>query len=201
MFATLPTHLLVVDVEATCDDDNRLPKTEMEIIEIGAVMTTSADFRPVGEFAAFVRPTRHPRLTPFCQRLTTIRQSDVDRAAGFAEVIADFKRWIYSFEEVAWGSWGDYDRAQFELDCSRHRVLNPMPHRHVNLKEQFSATQGIAKKLGMAKALEHAGLSLVGTHHRGIDDTRNIARLLPYVFGRSDMGDGTSLTRRSAEPA
>jgi inhibitor of KinA sporulation pathway (predicted exonuclease) len=27
------------------------------------------------------------------------------------------------------------------------------------------------------------GLDLVGTHHRGIDDARNIARLLPYCLG------------------
>ena len=30
------------------------------------------------------------------------------------------------------------------------------------------------------KALAHVGLPLVGTHHRGIDDARNIARLLPH---------------------
>ncbi|MDF2697512.1 MAG: Inhibitor of the KinA pathway to sporulation, putative exonuclease, partial [Labilithrix sp.] len=33
-------------------------------------------------------------------------------------------------------------------------------------------------------ALEHAGLTLEGTHHRGIDDARNIARLLPWLLGR-----------------
>ena len=44
----------------------------------------------------------------------------------------------------------------------------------------FSAKQGIAKKPGMAGALAHVGIELTGTHHRGIDDARNIAKLLPW---------------------
>jgi inhibitor of KinA sporulation pathway (predicted exonuclease) len=46
----------------------------------------------------------------------------------------------------------------------------------------LSARQGLRKKLGMAKALRHVGLELQGTHHRGIDDARNIARLLPHCL-------------------
>jgi 3'-5' exoribonuclease 1 len=35
----------------------------------------------------------------------------------------------------------------------------------------------------MDGALRRVGLDLVGTHHRGIDDARNIARVLPYRLG------------------
>jgi inhibitor of KinA sporulation pathway (predicted exonuclease) len=35
----------------------------------------------------------------------------------------------------------------------------------------------------MAAALRRVGLPLRGTHHRGIDDARNIARLLPWIVG------------------
>lgn len=55
---------------------------------------------------------------------------------------------------------------------------------HVNLKNEFAAWKGV-RRCGMAKALEHLGLPLVGTHHRGIDDARNIARIaqtmLPHL--------------------
>lgn len=43
--------------------------------------------------------------------------------------------------------------------------------------------QGLAKKPGLDQAVKLAGLQFTGTHHRGIDDARNIARLLPYIFG------------------
>lgn len=40
------------------------------------------------------------------------------------------------------------------------------------------------KSCGMARALEIAGLPLEGTHHRGADDARNIARLAALVLPR-----------------
>ncbi len=47
----------------------------------------------------------------------------------------------------------------------------------------FSRSQGLKKKQGMAEALKLCGLKLEGAHHRGIDDARNIARMLPWIVG------------------
>jgi 3'-5' exoribonuclease 1 len=175
--------IVVMDLEATCDDRGTVPKTEMEIIEIGAVLVDPRDFGSQGEFQSFIQPVRHRRLTEFCQKLTSIRQADVDAALHFPEVIATFKKWMYSRGATVFCSWGDYDRKQMQLDCQVHGVTYPMPGRHVNLKTLFSATRGISKKLGMAQALRQVGLEVQGIHHRGIDDARNIARLLPYAVG------------------
>jgi inhibitor of KinA sporulation pathway (predicted exonuclease) len=48
----------------------------------------------------------------------------------------------------------------------------------------FAEAMGLKKAKGLGRALRIAGLELLGTHHRGIDDARNIARLLPWAFGR-----------------
>ena len=45
----------------------------------------------------------------------------------------------------------------------------------------------IQERYGMAKALQLVGLPLEGTHHRGIDDARNIAKLLPYILGEKQL--------------
>jgi inhibitor of KinA sporulation pathway (predicted exonuclease) len=50
----------------------------METIEIGAFLVETHSLETVGELGTFVKPVRHPVLTPFCTELTTIRQSDVD---------------------------------------------------------------------------------------------------------------------------
>ena len=60
----------------------------------------------------------------------------------------------------------------------------PFGGRHLNLKKQFSAALGEERLYGMDGALCRVGLPLLGTHHRGIDDARNIARLLPWCLGR-----------------
>ena len=173
--------LLVVDLEATCSDDGSVPKHEMEIIEIGAVLVESTGLRPVFEFQSFVRPGLHPRLTGFCTDLTTIRQSDVDDAPLFPEALKAFASWARCSGPVLFASWGDYDRRQLRADCKRHGLRYPFGSGHLNLKTAFAAAHGLKKKPGLADALAIARLKLHGTHHRGIDDARNIARLLPSM--------------------
>jgi 3'-5' exoribonuclease 1 len=175
--------LLVVDLEATCDSDGRLPKHDMEIIEIGAVLVDSESLEPIDELGTFVRPVRHPVLTRFCTELTTITQRDVDGAPPFPEAIERLRTWLAG-RPVLLCSWGDYDKNQLAQDARYHHVTLPFGDAHLNLKKRFSESLGLPKKLGMGQALRHVGLELRGTHHRGIDDARNIARLLPWVFGR-----------------
>jgi inhibitor of KinA sporulation pathway (predicted exonuclease) len=175
--------IVVMDLEATCDDRGAVPKQEMEIIEIGAVLVEPREFAFLSEYQSFVRPQRHPTLTAFCRELTTISQAEVDAAPLFPQVIAAFKTWMYGHGATVFCSWGDYDRKQMQLDCAVHGIPYPMPGRHLNVKALFSETRGIKKRLGMAEALQQAGLELTGTHHRGIDDARNIARLLPLAVG------------------
>ena len=63
----------------------------------------------------------------------------------------------------------------------------PFGTEHLNLKTRFSETIGEPRRYGMAEALEKVGLPREGTHHRGIDDARNIVRLLPWVLGRLSL--------------
>jgi inhibitor of KinA sporulation pathway (predicted exonuclease) len=174
---------LVVDLEATCCDRGSVPREQMEIIELGAVMLDPVDFHVVDEFQSFVRPVRHPKLTAFCTRLTTIEQRDVDDAPTFVEFIGAVRSWLERYSDYAFCSWGDYDRKQLQRDCDFHRVPNPIDAPHLNLKRAFADRYGLRKPPGLGEAMRLAGLKFDGTAHRGIDDARNIARLVPYVFG------------------
>lgn len=176
-------YFLVIDLEATCDEEKRIRDRDMEIIEIGSVLVDAETLLPVAEHQTFVKPVRHPVLTDFCRKLTTITQADVENAPGFPEAIASLSRFIDG-RDVLFCSWGDYDRRQFEQDAKRHNVSLPFGGKHLNVKKQFSTQLGEERRFGMAGALRRVGLQLQGTHHRGIDDARNIARLLPWVLGR-----------------
>lgn len=181
-------HYLVIDFEATCCDRGSVPRTEMEIIEIGAVMADASNFEVIDDFQTFVRPARHPRLTSFCTKLTSIRQQDVDAAPAFTDAIRAFRTWLYRYSGFVFCSWGDYDRSQLLQDCRFHRVPYPIAAQHMNLKQLFVERQRLSKKPGLGEAVRLARLEFSGTAHRGIDDARNIARLLPYVFGTATLG-------------
>ena len=194
IFDSFP-YLLVVDLEATCDDREKkpclVPKGEMETIEIGAVLVDTATLEPIGELGQFVRPVRHPVLTEFCKRLTTITQADVDAAPLFPEAAANVAR-LVAGRRALFCSWGDYDKNQLAQDCAHHRMQLPFGRTHLNVKRRFSEVLGEPKKFGMDGALRRVGLTLEGVHHRGIDDARNIARLLPWITGRRALDLGRS---------
>lgn len=137
----------------------------------------------VDEFQTFIQPVRHPQLTPFCTELTSIQQADVDAAPLFPAANRHLKEWKTPYESALFCSWGDYDKSQFEQDCRHHQTPYPFSSSHLNLKKQFSRSLGYPKNYGMARALQLAGVPLEGTHHRGIDDARNMARLMPFIIG------------------
>jgi inhibitor of KinA sporulation pathway (predicted exonuclease) len=63
----------------------------------------------------------------------------------------------------------------------------------VNLKLAFARSLGIRRGLGTHGAFARVGLVPEGTHHRGIDDARNIARLLPWCLGRAPREETRNL--------
>ncbi len=170
---------VIVDLEATCWQGGRKQRPS-EVIEIGAVVFDGETGQVVSEFSRFVRPVLEPVLSEFCIALTTIEQPDVDGARSFAEVFAAFVDWIGPAPFVLC-SWGAYDYQQLQLDCRRNGVVFPDTFEHyVDLKQFFADVWGVAP-CGMVRALELLGLPQEGTHHRGIDDARNIARVVRVI--------------------
>ena len=195
--------ILVIDLEATCWDAGT-PEGEaqsihaMEIIEIGCVLTnrlgTVLDTR-----SFIVRPERQPILSEFCIALTQITQAMVDNAPPLKEVIDQMNAWLEGTETIAlWSSWGNYDlnhlTAQCALDNADSQLLN-LPH--LNLKKLWRRTTRQRKKTSLAHALAYHELVFDGQPHRGVDDARNIARLLPFL----DWSLQDELVSNPADPA
>ena len=182
--STVPPAILVVDLEATCDE--HAPSFDMETIEIGAAWI-AADGAVIDRFQSFARPIENPVLTPFCTRLTGITQVDVDAAPLFPAVADALRSFVAQHRKVGavWMSWGTYDRKQLERDSARHGIPEPVEIPHENAKRLFAKAQRIGKEVGMARACAIVGLQLAGTHHRALDDALNVARLLPWVLGKT----------------
>lgn len=179
---------VVVDLEATCwDQDKDRQRRESETIEIGAVFTDGA-YEPLGTFQTFIRPVRNPTLTDFCTTLTSIRQADVDAAPLFPEALRLFGEAAEltcgkALDRIMFCSWGRYDQTQLERDCTYHKLAYPMGV-HRNLKQDF-ADEMRCKPCGMRRALDRLKIPLAGTHHRGIDDASNIQLIAKTLWGRS----------------
>ena len=190
-------YYLVVDLEATCDDAGAIPRGENETIEIGAVLVDGANLSVIAEQTIFVCPILHPRLTPFCTELTSITQDMVDHALLFPAAIA---RLVAFGTRALFCSWGNYDRNQLAADCARHGIPMPLSE-HWNLKDGYAYRAGSRKGLGTMAAMRRLGIPFTGTHHRGIDDARNIAKMLPYILGRVSSGSAVAAAGAGRWPA
>lgn len=148
-----------------------------EIIEIGALLIS-----PYGEvedvFNRFVRPVLHPYLSPFCRELTSINQSDVERAATFPTVIEAFQDWAGVFEEdYLLCSWGSFDKLLLIQDCHLHHLEADWVDPHINLKEQYKEIKRLNRSRGLKSVVTSEGFEFTGTHHRAIDDAENLAKV------------------------
>jgi 3'-5' exoribonuclease 1 len=171
---------IIYDLEATCWDQH--DRQDNETIEIGAVLINEK-CEIISHFEEFVKPIRNPVLSEFCKNLTTIKQTEIDNAKHFYEVIEAFKSWIdYSSNDYWLCSWGFYDKKQFKSDCLIHNLETDWLNRHISLKHQHYKIKNLRRAMGMKKAMELDDLELEGTHHRGIDDAKNIAKIFIKYF-------------------
>ncbi len=176
---------LLIDLEATCWERGEERGRQGEIIEIGAVLVDE-EFEPAGEFQTFVKPKANPVLSGFCIKLTSITQAQVDTAPQLPEAMRAFVTDVERqagrrIRELEFLSWGFYDRKQFERECAIRGIRYPFGL-HRSVKHEFAERRKM-RPCGMEQALKMLGIPLEGTHHRGIDDARNIARIFKAEWG------------------
>jgi len=182
-------HIVVVDVEATCWEGEPPPGQENEIIEIGVCLLDVATLERGEREGILVRPVTST-VSPFCTRLTSLTQEQVEQGIPLEEACAILRRRFKTKERV-WASYGDYDRRQFERQCAASYPFGPS---HLNAKTLLAVTVGLSREVGMAAALERLGIPLEGTHHRGADDAWNIAALLGRLIKAARSGEALRRT-------
>ncbi|CAM1340009.1 exonuclease domain-containing protein [Tenacibaculum amylolyticum] len=128
-----------------------------------------------------VQPERS-KVSPFCTELTTITQEQLNTEGISFEEACTKLREEYNAKEYAWASYGAYDLKMIKNQCKIRGVEYPLSQEHINVKELFSKVKGISKRVGMKGALHMLNIPLEGTHHRGVDDAKNIAKVLDWCL-------------------
>lgn len=173
--------IIVIDLECTCWDDehgnyNRPDKQKSEIIEIGVAAIDTKKEEITETESIMVRPISST-VSKFCTKLTGHTQKDVEQGISLEDACKILKK-KYKVNNRVWASWGDYDRVQFDRDCSYKLVKVPFNRRHINAKTLFALRNRLDFELPVGLALEKLNMSFEGRQHRGVDDAKNIARIL-----------------------
>lgn len=185
-------YICVLDFEATCFEDQN--GKLHEIIEFPSVLLEydeeTGTTKVLSEFQEYCKPKIDPTLSDFCTKLTGITQTQVDSGANFPYVFKRHYLWLQSqipdiynttVHILTYGAW-DLNIA-FPAECERWNIKSiPSLYKHfINIKKEASEFYKV-KSLGMDGLLNWLKMDLLGRHHSGIDDCRNIARIFQRML-------------------
>ena len=173
--------IIIIDLEATCWQSAVPHGQENEIIEIGLAFLDTATGEIIQNQGILIKPQRSV-VSPFCTELTTITQDLLDKNGVTFEEAIDKLTDEYNPDLYTWASYGQYDINMLKKQCKSFSVPYPMGDEHVNVKVWFGEKFGLQKPTGMNGALQLLNIPLEGTHHRGIDDAKNIAKILHWCL-------------------
>ena len=182
----------MLDFEAVLNRDERCPNVK-EMIEFPVLKINVHTFETEATFHSYIQPIIHPKLNSFITDLTGITQDMVDGQPILPEVLKMFDGWMKSegllnegvnFIFVTCGDWDLKSGLSENCDYIQLAYLNYLK-RWVNIKTYFQAIIG-KKGYGMKSMLNELNLTLDGHHHSGIDDSRNIAKILHELVKRDD---------------
>lgn len=173
--------ILVIDIEATCWQDKAPEGMESDIIEIGVCLLDIHSGEITENRGIIVKPERSV-VSAFCTELTTITPQLVEaEGIPFKEACAILRK-EYNSQSRAWASYGAYDMKQFQKQCTAMNIGYPFGPSHINVKTLFALKNKLGHETGMSGALDYLQIPLEGTHHRGIDDAKNIAKILRTIL-------------------
>lgn len=180
-------YLCILDFEATCWEGS-VNADEMEIIEFPSVLykvdETNNQVEFISEFSKYVKPTINPKLSKFCTELTGITQNVVDDKDTINIVYKQHINWLH--ENVPYdkpliiatcGAWDLNTQLPREI---RNKKLHPHSYysKFINVKTEFQTCLNGQHPKGMMGMLQFLNITPEGRHHSGIDDTRNIAKIM-----------------------
>jgi inhibitor of KinA sporulation pathway (predicted exonuclease) len=179
--ARLLDKIVVVDIEATCWNGPNPEGMQNDIIEIGICLLDVATGEISDSKGIMVTPERS-EISAFCTELTTITPQLIAAEGISFKAACKQLRTEYDTQSRAWASFGAYDQKQFQRQCGEMGIGYPFGPSHMNVKTLFALQRKLAHETGMAGALDLLGFELEGTHHRGVDDAKNIARILRRIL-------------------
>ncbi|AYU80543.1 Exonuclease [Leishmania donovani] len=177
-------YIIVVDVEATCEQNSR--NYPHEVIEIPGVLidVRTGQVDRARSFHTFVKPWRNSRLTPFCTQLTGITQEVVDAAPSITEAIQLFEKWyretIPRGAKTIFAADGPWDFKNFihEHHILRDHVGFPsIFYEYLDIRTTFAHHLNHGVPIKLDAMLRKMNLRFDGRPHNGFDDAYNIARL------------------------
>ncbi|CAJ2645449.1 uncharacterized exonuclease domain-containing protein At3g15140 [Trifolium pratense] len=169
---------------------------KVEILEFPVLMINAKTLHVEDIFHRFVRPSKMTEqiINEYIEgKYGKIGVDRVwhDTAIPFTEVIDEFEAWLMQqklwiggeLNRAAFVTCGNWDlKTKVPQQCEVSRMKLPLYFMEwINLKDIYLNFYN-RRATGMVTMMKELQIPLVGSHHLGIDDTKNIARVLQHML-------------------
>lgn len=158
------------------------PECPFEIIQIGAVKLNE-NFEQVATFNQMIAPQLYPRLHPYVEKITGIRQRDLKNQPAFAEAYAAFLEFIGK-EPAILCTWGGDDIKSLYRNILYHNLdADAMTDQYLNIQPFASAYlhHEAGKAIGLKNAVTELGLPENASYHNALHDAAYTADIFRIV--------------------
>ncbi|KAL4438355.1 hypothetical protein ABPG74_009778 [Tetrahymena malaccensis] len=189
-------YLLVLDFEAVFGKANDIDY--QEIIEFPVVILDVQNKKIMDNyFQHFIKTQVITELNPQCIEITGITQEQVDNGVILQEAIKQLDIFLKKNQilesKFTFITCGDYDLGKCLMREALYKKINIPDYlkNYINVKKVFPLQYypkkpklGDKRLPGMAAMLKGLNLKLEGHHHSGIDDSKNIAKIVLTLMQR-----------------
>ena len=182
-------HYIVLDLEfnqsfpfKTGKKTEPVAECPFEIIQIGAVKLNE-NFDILEEFNYMIRPQIYPRLHPFVEKITGIREDDLKGQPSFPEAYEAFLRFIGK-EDAILCTWGPDDiKSLFRNILYYNLDADALTDQYLNI-QPFASTylhQEAGKAIGLKNAVTELGIEIQEAFHNALNDAVYTAKIFRIV--------------------
>eukprot|EP01084_Bolivina_argentea_P154612 269477_1 len=194
-------YLIVLDFEATCAKNRKI--NPQEIIEWPAIIIDTQTNQLLLDkiFHFYIKPKYHPQLTPFCTQLTGITQELINTIGcknTIESVTSQWNKWCLNNNLlpinlskdkpnsciVTCGDW-DLKTCWTEQKRISNCEIAALFHSWINIKiifKQNTYNNYYHNGFSMMSMLQHLNIKHTGRHHSGIDDVKNICKIVQRLL-------------------
>lgn len=173
----LDEKIVVYDTEYTtwegaADRDWSGPGEYREIVEIGAVIVETAEFRELASKTIYIRPVKNPMLSQYFIDLTGVTQKKVDtEGTTLLEAYKEFGEWAKDLSMYCWGT----DEAVMKENAALIGVPFAFDsNRFKNIRAVFEG-EGVSTQEYKSSTIPDAfGVSTGFRAHDALNDARSI---------------------------
>jgi len=179
-----------LDFEANCTNQGSLKCQEVIEFPIVPVCLKTNKILQDKIFHEYVKPTEVPEITEFCTGLTGITQETVNKGSTIQEVLQKCDAYMlkngFNNENTVFVTCGNWDLNTCLKNEMTYKNIQYSEYfkKFVNIKMMYESVTG-QKAKGMDGMLQDLNLELDGKHHSGIDDSKNIAKILVELLKKA----------------